>query len=57
MPCCDHSRPGVQEVHISDSGLLTSGSEDFHVGPALNTAKTLLVLNEDTSVQRKQYIE
>ena len=49
MPCCDHSRPGVQEVHISDSGLLTSGSEDCHGGPALNTAKTLLVLNEDTS--------
>ena len=42
---------------ISDSGLLTSGSEDFHGGPALNAAKTLLVLNEDTSVQRKQYIE
>ena len=47
MPC-DHSRPAVQEVYQIHLGLFiyTSGSEDRHGGPALNT---LLVLNEDTS--------
>ena len=51
MPC-DHSRPAVQEVYQIHLGLFiyTSGSEDRHGGPALNT---LLVLNEDTSDSEK----